>query len=171
MMWRPQTLTRVQMEERRREGARLLRAGKLTQAQIARQLAVSRASVSVWKAKLAAGGLRALWAHVSAGRPSRLQPEQGQALLTIMKRGARAAGCPTERWTMRRVQAVIEHEFQVTYHPRYVGRLLHHLGWSVQKPEARARERDEGLIRAWLEHDWPRIKKGAAIRRRNRVRG
>ena len=169
MTWRPQTLTRAQMEERRREGARLLRAGKLTQAQIARQLAVSRASVSVWKAKLEAGGLRALWAHASTGRPSQLQPEQRRVLLAILRRGARAAGYPTERWTMRRVAEVIGREFQVTYHPHYVGRLLHTLGWSVQRPEARALERDEGLIRAWLEHDWPRIKKGAALRRRNRV--
>jgi transposase len=169
MTWQPQALTRAQMEERRREGARLLREGKLTQAQIARQLAVSRASVSVWKAKLEAGGLRALWTHPSTGRPSRLQPEQFRALRALLRRGARAAGYPTERWTLRRVAEVIEREFRVRYHPHYVGRLLHQLGWSVQQPEARALERDEGLIRAWLAHDWPRIKKGAALRRRTRV--
>jgi len=33
------------------------------------------------------------------------------------------------------------------------------LGWSVQKPETRAMERDEELIRAWLSKDWNRIKK------------
>lgn len=157
------------MEERRREGARLLRAAKLSQAQIARQLCVSRTTVSAWKAKLAAGGLRALQARVSTGRPSRLRTEQVQALRKILKRGAHAAGYPTERWTMSRVQEVIAQEFEVTYSPHYVGRLLHQLGWSVQKPEARALERDEELIQAWLAHDWTRIKKGTAIRRRDRV--
>ena len=169
MTWQPQILSRTQMEERRREGARLLREGKLSQAEIARQLSVSRASVSVWSAKLESGGLRALWSRASCGRPGRLSPENYQTLRKILKRGSRAAGYVTERWTMRRVQEVIQKEFHVTYHPHYVGRLLHQMGWSVQKPEARALERDEGLIQAWLEHDWPRIKKGAAIRRRNRV--
>ena len=30
-------------------------------------------------------------------------------------------------------------------------------------------EREEAVIRAWLAHDWPRIKKGAATWRRHRV--
>jgi transposase len=64
---------------------------------------------------------------------------------------------------------VIEREFGVSYHQNYISRLLHDLGWSVQKPEQRAIERDEDLIRAWLSRDWPRIKKSAAARRRDRV--
>ena len=77
-----------------------------------------------------------------------------------------ASGFDTERWTLARVQALIEKEFGVHYHPNYISRLLHDLGWSVQKPETRAMERDEELIRAWLSKDWNRIKKSAAARRR-----
>jgi len=47
--------------------------------------------------------------------------------------------------------------------------LLDDLGWSVQKPDSRAIERDEDLIRAWLSKDWPRIKKSAAAQRRDRL--
>ena len=71
----------------------------------------------------------------------------------------------TERWTQARVKYVIEREFAVHYHTNYISRLLHNLGWSVQKPDARAVERDEELIRAWLSKDWPRIKKVSAARR------
>jgi biotin operon repressor len=46
MEWRPTCLTRDPMEERRLEAARLLRARKLSQAAIARQLGVSRMAVS-----------------------------------------------------------------------------------------------------------------------------
>jgi hypothetical protein len=33
------------------------------------------------------------------------------------------------------------------------------MGWSCQKPERRARERDEEAIAAWRKNDWLRIKK------------
>ena len=45
-VWRPAHLTPEQLEERRLAAARLLRQGRLCQAEIARQLGVSRASVS-----------------------------------------------------------------------------------------------------------------------------
>src|SRR5687768_9922413 len=94
MGWEPQQLTREQMEERRRAGAQLLRAGKLTQAEIARQLGVSRATVSEWAKRLAAGGLRALHRRKAPGRPARLTDTDKKALVRLLKRGALAAGCP-----------------------------------------------------------------------------
>ena len=66
---------------------------------------------------------------------------------------------------------MIKKEFGVRYHANYISRLLHDLGWSVQKPETRAIERDEELIRSWLSKDWNRIKKSAAARRRDHFRG
>jgi len=143
------------MEARRREAARLLKLGKLSQAEIGRQLGVSRATMSDWATQLAAGGLRALQRRKASGRPGRLTPAEKQSLLRRLKRGALAAGFATERWTMARVRQFIEHEFGVHYH--------------VQAPLPRAAERDEELVRAWLAQDWARIKKGAATRRKHRV--
>ncbi|WP_405968181.1 winged helix-turn-helix domain-containing protein [Streptomyces sp. NBC_00015] len=34
------------------------------------------------------------------------------------------------------------------------------LGWSLQRPERRAVERDESEIARWIAHEWPRIKRG-----------
>jgi len=169
MAFQPTHLTRAQLEERRRLGAQLLRQGKLTRAEIARRLGVSRSAVSQWASQLAQGGLRQLRQRRSRGRPPKLAKAQKQALRQLLKRGARHAGFPTERWTLQRIQSLIEREFQVTYHPTYVARLLKQMGWSPQVPLPRAKERDEALIRAWLAQDWPRIKKSAATRRRNRV--
>lgn len=169
MAWEPKRLTREQMEERRLEGARLLRAGRLSQAAIARRLGVSRAAVCQWAKQLAQGGLRGLRRRKASGRPARLTSAQQQAVRQKLKRGALAAGFPTERWTMGRVQQLIGREFGVRYHVKYINRLLARLGWSLQQPLPRASERDEDLIRAWLAKDWPRIKKGAAIRRKHSV--
>jgi putative transposase len=169
MTWAPTHLTREQMETRRRAGAKLLRAGRLSQAEIARQLGVSRATVSDWAKRLAAGGLRALKRCKAPGRPTRLTVTQQRALIRQLKRGALAAGFPTDRWTLRRIGQVIERMFGVHYHVNSLHRLLDRLDWSLQQPLPRAAERDEELIRAWLAQDWPRIKKSAAVRRGHRV--
>jgi transposase len=171
MTWRPKNLTREQMAERRAEGGRLLEAGEMKQVGIARHLGVTEASVSKWKRQLVAEGAQALQARQATGRPPKLDETARQSLVEKLEAGAVAAGFPTEQWSQARVKQVIEREFGVVYHQNYISRLLDDLGWSVQKPDSRAIERDENLIRAWLSQDWPRIKKSAAARRRDRVSG
>jgi transposase len=141
----------------------------MSQVAIARHLGVSEAAVSQWKKKLAQDGPEGLQSRKATGRPPKMDQEAKQALVDKLEEGAIAAGFPTEQWTQARVKKVIEREFGVQYHQNYISRLLHELGWSVQKPDPRAIERDEELIQAWLSQDWPRIKKSAAARRRNRV--
>ncbi len=169
MTWKPSYLTRDQMEERRLAGGRLLRAGTLSQAEIARQLNVSRASVSAWAKKVDKAGLRGLRKSKAVGIQSKLTKAQKQKLKRLLDRGALACGFPTDRWTLERVAELIHHQFDVKYHPNYLNRLLAALGFSPQKPLPRAAEQDEALVRAWLKQDWPRIKKGAAARRKDRV--
>lgn len=169
MIWQPKELTREQQAERRAEAVRLLEAGEMKQVEIARYLGVTEAAVSKWKKQLAEGGASALRLRKSSGRPAKLDQSAKQKLIEELEKGALVAGFPTEQWTQARVKKVIEREFGVSYHQNYISRLLAELGWSVQKPEGRAIERDEELIRAWLSKDWPRIKKSAAAVRRNRV--
>jgi transposase len=85
-------------------------------------------------------------------------------VLAILDRGAKRSGFETERWTLPRVRAVIERRFGVTYHVAYLSTRLRDLGWTAQVPAAWAAERDEELIRAWLDRDRPRIKKRLAAR-------
>ena len=157
------------MAERRAEGVRMLGSGKKTQAQIARDLGVSEAAVSKWNKELQEKGSDALKLRKASGRPPKLNQEAKKQLAEKLKQGALVAGFPTEQWTQARVKKVIEQEFGAIYHQNYISRLLNEMGWSVQKPDPRAIERDEELILAWLKQDWPRIKKGTAARRRNRL--
>jgi putative transposase len=171
MTWQPSNLTRWQLEERRMKGVKLLQAGKLTQKEIAKRLGVSRVSVSNWKRQLEAEGRKGLKARKSRGRPAKLSSEQQQDLVNLLSKGAIKAGYPTERWTLKRIQQVIRKEYRVTYHPKYLNRLLRHLGWTPQVPLDQAAERDEVLIRAWLKQDWPRIKKIVSSQAGHRVYG
>jgi transposase len=168
-MWYPSNLTTVQKEERRLAAARLLQAGNVSQAQIARQVGVARQTVSRWARQLSAGGKQALRRRVRPGRKPRLDARQWQQLLDTLQQGARSAGFPTERWTLDRVRSVIYHLFGVRYNAHYLSERLHALGWSVQKPVVSARERDDELVEAWLKRDWPRVKKTVSDERQNRL--
>ena len=106
------------------DGGRLLRAGKLKKAEIARQLGVSRATVGTWAKALEAGGLRHLRRRISSGRKSKLTAEQKKHLKRFLDRGALAAGYPTDRWTMVRVCELIQKEFDISYHPNALNRVL-----------------------------------------------
>jgi len=77
----------------------------------------------------------------------------------LLARGARAHGYATDLWTTKRVATVITREFGVHYHPAHVSRLLAACGWSCQKPERRALERDEAAIAHWKRYRWTAIKK------------
>lgn len=156
------------MAERRIEGVRLLQSGKMSQVQIAQHLGVSEATISKWKKVLEESGPDGLQSRKASGRPPKMSTAQQEQLAEKLEKGALAAGFSTEQWTQVRVKKVIEQEFGVHYHRDYISRLLKGLGWSVQKPDPRAIERDEELIQAWLEQDWPRTKKSAASRRRDR---
>jgi transposase len=87
------------MAERRAEGVRLLQAGEMTQAQIARYLGVSEAAVSQWKRNLEQAGPDALQPRTATGRPAKLDAAARQALVERLEAGALAAGFPTEQWT------------------------------------------------------------------------
>jgi len=127
--------------------------------EIARKVGVDRRSVRRWKASLLKDGAEGIRAKPMLGRPSRLGLREKKRLETILLRGARQAGYATDLWTCPRVVQVIERVFRVHYHVDHIGRVLHSLGWSPQKPQRRAVERDEEAIRSWIKADWPRVKK------------
>ena len=148
----------AELEARRPRAVDLLRDGK-SNTEVARLIGVDVSSVKRWKREAAAGGSEALAAKPNRGRPPRLTPEQKQELAQIVRAGPLAAGFRTNLWTCRRVKQVIHERFGVQYHRDHVGRLLHALGFTQQKPQRRASERDEAAIEAWRKHDWERTKK------------
>src|SRR6266496_2805863 len=77
------------------------------------------------------------------------------------KSAARQAGAAALRAkpASGRPLKLVERRFGVSYHVDSIGRLLHQLGWSAQKPARRALERDERQIRRWVRQEWPRVKK------------
>jgi transposase len=107
----------AELEARRLRAVDLLRNGK-SNTEVARLIGVDVSSVKRWKRALAHGGLTALAAKPNRGRPSRLTLEQMQALSSLVRAGAQAAGFRTDLWTCRRVAQAIRDRFGVTLSPQ-----------------------------------------------------
>ena len=145
--------------ERRRERAITLLGKGHAPVDVARMLGVDRRSVRRWKAAHRRRGAKGIEARPTPGRPPKLDRRQRARLERLLLKGARAAGYESDLWTCPRIAEVISEQFGVIYHRDHIGRLLRSLGWSPQRPQRRALERNEERIRGWIREDWPRIKK------------
>ena len=146
------------LERRRMRAVRLFEQGE-TQAAVARRLRVSRTTAMRWAAAWEDEGREGLRAAGRAGRKPRVSPEQLERIEQALREGPRAMGYRTELWTLPRVAELIEKITAVRYHPGHVWRVMRQLGWSLQKPTTRARERDEQAIARWMKTTWPALKK------------
>jgi len=151
----------AELEARRRRAAEYFQERKPL-AEVARLVGASLSSVKRWRRAWQEGGVAALAAKPHPGRAPKLSEHQRQELVTILKDGSVRAGFSTDLWTTGRVTKVVRKRFRVSYHPDHVGRILHDLGFSPQKPQQVAREQDAAAIERWRKHDWPRIKKKPA---------
>ncbi|MGH7255405.1 MAG: IS630 family transposase [Nitrospirales bacterium] len=153
--------TSQQLERRRRQAIQLLKAGTNLSA-VARAVGASVSSVFRWADAYRTQGMKGLRPRLTPGRPPNLSPAQKKRLVTLLLKGPLAAGYRTDLWTLKRVTQLIRQQFGVTYHPSHVWKLLTGLGWSCQKPERRALQRDEPTIARWKRERWPHIKKRRA---------
>jgi transposase len=157
-----------ELEQRRMRAMVLLDQG-WSQAEVAEHLGVTPGAVSQWKKRYRRDGPDGVRAKPHPGPKPKLTPRQREQLGRLLLKGARAHGYRTELWTLTRVAEVIQKRFGVQYDPSGVWHVLRNMGWSCQKPERRARERNEQAIAQWRKKDWPRIKKSTKKRPKHRL--
>ena len=95
----------------------------------------------------------------TVGRRSKLSQDQIEAVVEKLILGPEANGYETPLWTMARIADLISKTTGVSYTTNHIGTLMRGLGWSCQKPERRAKERNEKAIAGWVCNEWPAIKK------------
>jgi transposase len=143
---------------RRRRALDLLDEG-LSLNEVARRIGCQASSVMRWRDRRDEVGEKVFEVGASPGRPPKLSSPEQQRLVRLIEKGPLAHGYRTDVWTCDRVRRLIWSEFRVRYHRDHVGRLLHQLGFSPQKPDRRALERDEERIERWKRTRWPQVKK------------
>ena len=127
--------------------------------EIARTLKVHRSGVPVWIDHWNKYGEEGLFEGHRRGRPSELDASQREQLTDILDSGPVAHGLDTGIWTSPLVAQVIREEFDRSYHPGHVRRLLRQLGYSVQRPTTRLAQADMGQKRKWTRYTYPNLKK------------
>src|SRR5262245_42571343 len=132
--------TAAELERRRRRAVELVDRGESI-ADIVRLLGVDRSSLYRWRQR--ASTPNGLDAKPHPGRTPLLRDDQLAELEVLLRQGAPAHGWPTDLWTADRVARLIQRHFQITFHPEHVRKILRdRLGWTSQKPQRRARERN-----------------------------
>ena len=137
--------TAQELERRRRRAVELLQRGE-SPTLIARILGVGRTSLYRWLA-LAKQPTDALAARPHPGPGPRLSGPQVQELERLLLQGAGAHGWHNDLWSAHRVAEVIRRRFGVTYHVERVRKIIRRrLNWSSQRPQKRAKQRNDEAI-------------------------
>lgn len=154
-------MARKTMDEatkKRVRAGRLLQKGK-TPAEIALDVGVARQTVYTWRALFNEGGIDALRGVPLRGRPTKLNELQREELRRAILQNPTEHGFGTELWTLKRVGVVIKRLHGVSFSLAQIWRILGSLGFSPQKPDKRAIERNEDVVRSWKRSKWPALKK------------
>jgi len=91
--------------------------------------------------------------------PEAPEESQQQQLGGLIEGGPQAAGYTSGVWTGPMIADLIEQRFGVRYHNHHIPRLLHGLGFSVQRPRKRLARADVDAQATWLRRKFPAIKK------------
>lgn len=150
--------------ELRRVAVNLVLSGK-RRIEVAEAVGVNRRFVGEWVSAFEEAGDAAL----SGGRRGR-RPGEQKALnrrQEAMIRRLIVSRCPDQLklpfalWTREAVGQVIAQRTGIQLSLTAIGTYLSAWGLTPQKPIRRATERNEAVIRAWMEHDYPAIVKRA----------
>ncbi|MBM9624508.1 IS630 family transposase [Streptomyces zhihengii] len=107
-----------------------------------------------WRRAWDEGGAVALRRRAATGTPPKLDDTQVETVRAALEQGAGAHGFEADLWTLERVGVVVERATGVVLSRASAWRLLTgRLGWTLQRPERRALERDESEIARWVAHE------------------
>ena len=134
--------------------------------QMAAELDVTRGAINRWLQWYKAAGLSGLETRHAPGRSPRLTESQRGELAQIIEDGPLASGYGMGVWTGPMIGGLIAEKFGVQYHNHHVPRLLHDMGFSLQRPRKRLAKADAKRQKEWIQARFPAIKKKA-----RRVRG
>ena len=137
----------------------VLNAEGRTSGELATVLKAPRSKVSEWLSRYQQFGLDGLLEGYRSGRPPALTPQQRTQLGDILDSGPVAYGLDNGVWTSPMIAWVVEEEFGVQYHPGHVRKLLHGLGFSVQRPRRVLARADAEEQDRWHRRTYPNLKK------------
>jgi len=130
---------------------------------ICAMVGMTPSAVFGWKRKWKAGGVDALAARPVPGRPGKLSDEQLRELAFMVRNHTPADyGFAFALWTRPLIGDLIEAQFGCRFQEDWVGKVMHRVGFSPQRPVYRASQQDPEKVREWRQEAYPAIKAEAA---------
>ena len=115
-------------------------------------------TINTWLAKRRTGGRAALQAKAVPGPRRKLSDAQLRELTALITdTDPRDHGFAVALWTREIVRQLIEARFGVSLTVASVGRTLHDLGFSAQRPLYRAWQADPAAVTRWKQVEYPKI--------------
>lgn len=150
------SIKRETLEHLRKQAIKLWKEDKKAK-DIAHNFGVGLTAVYNWINTYQKKGLSGLNKKNAPGAMPKLSREEIKALLKMLKKTADNYGFESPLWECKKITQLIREKFGKTIHFSNVWRLLQKFGLSVQKPQRRAKERDEKKVKEWIENIWPKI--------------
>src|SRR5919204_3252453 len=121
-------------------------------------LGMPRCRLYTWLTKERTEGREALRAKPVPGRRRKLTDAQlGELAALITETDPRDHGFAVALWTREIVRQLIAARFGVALTVASVGRTLHGLGFSAQRPLYRAEQADPVAVARWKDTEYPKI--------------
>lgn len=152
------SLSHKDKEKRRFKAAKMFEKGS-KKSEIAGKLGVTPTAVNQWYKAWEEGGVEALKSIGASGPRSELTPEKRKAFKGAILKGPRNFGYETDLWTLPRLQAVMKKVNGIVFSEVWIWHIVRDLGFTPQKPQVKARQRDEKAIKEWKEKTLPNLKK------------
>jgi len=153
----------IKLKSREYDGLRkrcieLLREGHIPQ-RVSEMLGCTSSWVSKTQKRFKLGGEEALKTRKPGGNTPRISESDVKVLLLELEKGVLAHGFTGEIWNQKRVGAIIFKLFGQKYDPSHIGRILKKAGWTLQKPQVKARQQKAEAVENWRQEKLPALKK------------
>lgn len=152
------SLSHKERERVRLIGGRLFQRG-ISQAEVARRLKATPAAVSYWHRDWKDQGIKGLASKGHTGFASKLTKEKRLLFKRAVLRGPLEYGYQTNLWTLPRLSAVLRRVTGFRCSDVWTWHIVRNLGFTPQKPQIKARERNNTAIAEWKAKTLPDLKK------------
>jgi len=155
-------ISRAALAEIRIRAVKRVEAGESPEVVI-KALGFTRTLIYEWLANYREGGIDALRSRKAPGKTPKLNGNQMMKIYRLVVGvDPRQLKFEFALWTRAMVRELILRKFKVNLSEVSVGRLLHKLGLSPQRPKHRAIQRDDLAVYKWMAEDFPAIRKLAS---------
>ena len=151
-------LDRKSQETLRMRGVKAVLSGE-SPTKMAELLGINQDTIFNWLAKYREGGWDNLKRRKASGRPPRVQGCHLKWIYKMITKDPQQLKLPFVLWTRKRVQQAIKEKYGIKLSVTSVGRLMHQLGFSCQKPIYKVYERNPSVVSQWLKREYPKIKR------------